>query len=145
MTVIFCILSSVFVQGIIIIDRTVEDVFEFIADMKSQLSCWEMIHVPNLAELEEGATETVGMYHLAGKQHTCDIELYITRPGSGVVTRLSWDSGELAAEWRIMESGGRTKIELNVEGNGGGLATSVSLRQMAPRILNRVKQHFDMA
>jgi hypothetical protein len=135
----------VFTQGVIVIDRPVEDVYAFVADLKNQLTCWEMLYVPDLDSLPPMSIEAQGTYQLGMKNHRCDIELYFTRPGAGVVTRVRWESGELAAEWRIMESEGRTKIELNIEGHGGGLATSVPLRQMAPRILGRVKQHFDKA
>ncbi len=134
-----------FSQGTATIDRTVEEVYEFISDLKSQLSCWEMLYIPSLNELLDGITQVEGSYQLGRKNHRCEVELYHTRPGSGAVTHVRWDSGELAAEWRIMESGDRTKIELNIEGQGGGLAASVNLRQMPQRILNRLKQHFDMA
>jgi hypothetical protein len=136
---------GVFTQGTATIDRSVEEVYAFIADMNKQLECWEMLYIPELGSLADEANETAGSFQQGGKTHRCEIELYRTRPGAGLVTRVKWDSGELAAEWRVMDFEGRTKLELNIEGHGGGLAVSVTLRQMAPRILGRLKQSIDKA
>ena len=134
-----------FSTGTIIIDRSVEETYEFLADFSRQLECWDMLHIPDLKYLPADSDETLGTFEMGRKTQRCEIELYRTRPGAGCVTRVKWDSGELAAEWRVIDAEGRTKLELNVEGHGGGLATSAHLRHMAMRILNRLKLLIDKA
>lgn len=126
-----------------IIDRSVEEVYAFLADLKAQLGCWEMLYVPNLDRVPDDAVQLEGMCSAGRQSQPCIIELHHTRPGSGAVTRITWATGELAAEWRVMQEGDRTRVELNVEGSGGGLAANVHVRQITPRILARLKQHFD--
>ena len=46
---------------------------------------------------------------------------------------------------RINLHGDRTRVEVNIEGRGGGLANSINLRQMTPKILQRLKESFDKA
>jgi carbon monoxide dehydrogenase subunit G len=135
----------VFTQGTILIDRPVAEIYDFVADLRSQLRCWDILNVPGLSELPENSLNASGSCRMGNVVYDCIVELHLTRPGAGVVTRVSWSNGELAAEWRIMEDGDRTRIELNVEGQGGGLASPVHLRPMAQRILTRLKQQFDMA
>jgi len=133
----------VFTQATIIIDRTVEEIYGFLSVLRTQLRCWDVLNVPELDGLEDDVLALDGSYRLGNYVYDCVIELHRTRPESGVVTRVSWTNGELAAEWRIMEDGDRTRIELNIEGQGGGLATHIHLRPMARHILARLKQQFD--
>jgi len=135
----------VFTQGTILIDRPVGDLYNFIAVLRTQLRCWDILFIPGLNELGDDMLSANGSYRLAGIVYNCMIELHRTRPSSGAVTRISWTNGELAAEWRIMEEGNRTRIELNIEGQGGGLASRVHLRPMAQQILTRLKQQFDVS
>ena len=127
------------------IDRSVKEVYAFLADLPKQLRCWDILMVPGLSDLPSDTLKVDGSYRLGSKTYACVIELYLTRPGAGVVTRLSWSNGELAAEWRVMEDGSRTRVELNVEGQGGGLATNVSVRHASQNLLSRLKQQFDIA
>jgi hypothetical protein len=128
-----------------LIDRSVEEVYEFLSELRTQLRCWDVLSVADYEYLPYGTFSTEGIFSLGGKTYLCVVELYLTRPGSGVVTRLSWSNGEMAAEFRIMEEGGRTRVELNVEGMGGGIATTVHVRHSSQHILSRLKQQFDMA
>jgi len=43
----------------------------------------------------------------------------------------------------VIDENGRTKVEINIEGQGGGFASNINVRQIAPRILARLKQYFD--
>ena len=134
-----------FAYGNVLIDREPDEVYRALADLRIQMPCWEIIYVPNLENLEDGTLEVSGTYTLGHSSILCDIELHLTRPSSGLVTRIQWATGELAAEWRIIEDGDRTRVEVSIEGRGGGLANNVSLRQITPKILARLKQHFDRA
>jgi hypothetical protein len=135
----------VFAQGTILINREINEVFDALADLRRQMPIWDMIHVPNLADMDDGVKEVEGNYTLGHSVYSCIIELHLTRPPAGLVTHISWTSGELAAEWRIMQDGDRTRVEVNIEGRGGGLANNINLRQMTPKILNRLKELFDRA
>jgi len=135
----------VFSHGTILINREINEVFESLADLRRQMPFWEMIHIPNLADMEDGVKEVEGNYTLGHSVYSCIVELHLTRPPAGLVTHISWTSGELAAEWRIMQDGDRTRVEVNIEGRGGGLANSINLRQMTPKILQRLKESFDKA
>jgi hypothetical protein len=132
-----------FSQATVLIDRTVEQVYAFLADLKSQLKCWDNLIVPGVDNLPDGAITAEGSYKIGTIAYDCTIDLYLTRPGSGLVTRLSWTNGELAAEWRVMEDGDRTRVELNIEGLGGGLGTNVHVRHASRNLVTRLKQQFD--
>lgn len=134
-----------FSQATVIINRPVEEVYSFLSTLRKQLECWEMINVPDIKTMEDSALSAPGTYRLAGSIIDCHVSLHHTRPGSGLVTRISWISGELAAEWRIIEDKHRTKVELNLEGAGGGLASEVRLIPLARRIASRLKQKLEMA
>jgi carbon monoxide dehydrogenase subunit G len=136
---------DVFSQATILIDRTVEEIYAFLADLPKQLRCWDALIVPGLSSLPSDTVKVDGTYRLGTTTYDCVIELYRTRPGAGVVTRVSWTNGELAAEWRVMEEGDRTRVELNVEGQGGGLATNVHVRRASQHLVTRLKQQFDVA
>lgn len=134
-----------FSTSTILIDRSVAEVYEFLSELRTQLRCWDVLDVADYEYLPYGTFSTEGIFEIGGKTYLCVIELYLTRPGAGLVTRLSWTNGELAAEFRIMEEGERTRVELNVEGMGGGLASTVHVRHSSQHILSRLKQQFDMA
>ena len=134
-----------FAQGTILIDRSPDEVYAALADLKRQIVCWDMLQIPGLDNLGDGALEADGFYVLGRNSYSCTVELHLTRPPSGLVTHLQWASGELAAEWRILSEGDRTRVEVNVEGRGGGLANNINLRQMTPKLLARLKQIFDKA
>ena len=134
-----------FAHGTILINRDIGEVYETLASLRRQLPFWEMIHVPELENLDDEAKGVDGNYSLGRSVFPCIIELHLTRPPAGLVTHVSWSSGELAAEWRIMQEGDRTRVEVNIEGRGGGLANSINLRQMTPTILQRLKESFERA
>lgn len=134
-----------FTQSNILIDRPVETVFDFVSNLPKQLECWELVSRIKSADNDSASMDIKGYINIGGKSTFCTIELYITRPGSGCVTKILWDSGELAAEWRFIQEAGRTRIELTIEGSGGGLARSGPLRQLSPHILMRLKQKIDVA
>jgi len=131
----------VFSFGTILIDLSVGEIFAFLSDFKKHMSCWDIIRIPGLEKLKPDTLEAKGQYTMGGKKYICAIRLHLTRPPSGLVTRIQWSNGELAGEWRIREDGSRTRVDLNLEGNGGGLATNVSIQHMNPQILSRLKQH----
>lgn len=134
-----------FSQATVIIDREPDEVYEVLSHFKTQLTFWESLHVPGLNEMAEDETEAHGTVTVGQSTHSCIIVIHHTRPKSGLVTRMQTMAGELAAEFRVMSEGNKTKVEVNVEGHGGGPASSISIRQFAPRILLRLKQYFDRA
>lgn len=134
-----------FSQADVIIDRAPDEVYEALADFKTQVSFWDTIHVPGLDNLDADEMEAHGTVMVGRVSHPCLIAVHLTRPKSGLVTRLQSQIGEMAAEFRIMEEGERTKVEVNIEGHGGGPAGSITIRQLAPRLLARLKQYFDRA
>ena len=134
-----------FSQATVIIDREPDEVYEVLADFKTQLTFWDTLHMPGLSEMGDGETEAHGTVTVGRATHSCIVIIHHTRPKSGLVTRLQTMTGEMAAEFRVMSEGNKTKVEVNVEGHGGGPASSIVIRQFAPRILLRLKQYFDRA
>lgn len=134
-----------FVQESLKIDRPVSEIYAFLSSLKTQLPCWESLMIPEIASLSDSDDNTRGFFSIAGKKVECIVELYRTRPGAGCVTKVLWSSGEVAAEWRVIDDLGKTRVELTLEGNGGGLASSGNMRNMARLILNRIKSRFEIA
>jgi len=132
-----------FSQATILIDRDPGIVYSALADLKRQMALWDNITVADLDGLENGVSQVNGVYRLGRKAIPCIVELHLTRPGAGLVTRMQTASGELAAEWRIMEEGDRTRVEVNIEGIGGGPASNINIRHLAPKLLARLKLQFD--
>ena len=134
-----------FSQAIVTIDREPDAVYEVLADFKTQMSFWDALHIPELEQLDDEILEAHGTMMVGMTSHPCMVAIHLTRPKSGLVTRFQSMSGEMAAEFRIMEDGGRTRVEVNIEGYGGGMAGNITIRQLAPRLLSRLKQYFDRA
>jgi len=132
-----------FSQATVLIDRDPKEVYRVIAHMKTQLKFWEQLIIPDLDSLPDDAGEVQGAYDSRYSNSPCLITVHQSRPGAGIVTRIQSSLGELAAEWRVIDENGRTKVEINIEGQGGGFASNINVRQIAPRILARLKQHFD--
>jgi len=132
-----------FSQSTILIDREPAEVYKVLAHLKTQLGFWEQLIIPTLDQLPDDAVEVEGAYSLRYSTSPCQITIHQSRPGAGLVTRIQSSMGELAAEWRVIDEGGRTKVEINIEGQGGGFASNINIRQIAPRILKRLKQHFE--
>ena len=132
-----------FSQATILIDREPKEVYTVLVHMKTQLTFWEQLIIPKLKLLDDDANEIEGAYSHRYSTSPCVISIHKSRPGAGLVTRIQSAMGELAAEWRVMEDGERTKVEINIEGHGGGFASNINVRQIAPRILKRLKQYFD--
>lgn len=131
-----------FSQASIAVERQANELYGFIATLRTQLQCWPILTVPNLEALPDNARNAKAYYTLGRAKFECTAELHCTRPGTEVVLILSWHNGELAAEWRIIDEGRRTRLELSIEGQGGGLANSVRLRPLAKEVLSRLKQSF---
>lgn len=134
-----------FSQATILIDREPEEVYAVLTNLKIQIPLWGIFNVAGLGEMEDGVTEMEAIYQVGNIASRCIIVLHETRPKSGLVTYVQSDHGELAAEWRIIKETDRTKVEINIEGQGGGPAGNIMIRQLAPRILTNLKQHFDRA
>jgi carbon monoxide dehydrogenase subunit G len=134
-----------FSQATVLIDREPDEVYDVLANFKTQISFWDALHIPGLEELNDETLEAHGTMTVGIASHPCLVAIHLTRPKSGLVTRFQSMSGEMAAEFRIMEEGDRTRVEVNIEGYGGGLAGNITVRQLAPRLLSRLKQYFDRA
>ena len=132
-----------FSQATILIDRDTSEVYKVLAHMKTQLTFWEQLIVPTIDQLDDDANEVDAAYSSGYSTSPCQVTVHQSRPGAGLVTRIQSAMGELAAEWRVFEDGDRTRVEINIEGQGGGFASNINIRQIAPRILTRLKQHFD--
>ncbi len=132
-----------FTQAITTINYPAAEVYSFLADIRKQLPLWEIFYVPGLQELEDGVNEVEAEYKSGATMLHCTVNIHHSRPGAGLVTRVQTACGEMAAEWRIIDEGDRTKVEVNIEGMGGGPTSSISIRQLAPRLLSHLKQHFD--
>ena len=140
-----CYTGIVFVHGNIHITRDPDEIFEFLKLVKNQLVCFDMIFVIDRESIPDDAENIEGTFTIGRQTYRCELDIHLTRPKSGLVTHIGWESGELAAEWRFMEHDNRTHVEINIEGQGGGLANSAHLRQMADRVLNNLKRHFEQA
>lgn len=139
------IISTMFSQAVVTIDREPDAVYEVLADFRTQVSLWDGLYIPGLEEMDAGTMEAHGTMTVGRTSHPCLVEIHLTRPKSGLVTRMQSMSAEMAVEFRIMEDGDRTRVEVNIEGYGGGLAGNITIRQLAPRLLSRLKQYFDRA
>lgn len=53
-----------FTQGTILIDRTVADLYKFVAVLRTQLRCWDILFVPGLNELGDDDLAITGSYRL---------------------------------------------------------------------------------
>jgi len=132
-----------FTQATTIINRPTTEVYAFLADIRLQLPLWEIFYIPGLKDLEDGVNEAEGEYKSGETVLHCSINIHHSRPGAGLVTRVQTACGEMAAEWRIIDESGLTRVEVNIEGMGGGPTSSISIRQLAPRLVSHLKQHFD--
>jgi len=139
------ILNEMFAQATIVIDRTTDEVYAVLSDIRKQIPMWEIFTVPGLERMVDGVLEVNGHYQAGSTPMECIIGLHLTRPGSGLVTRVQTGCGEMAAEWRVIDEMGRTRVEVNVEGRGGGPTSNISIRHLAPRIVTRLKAYFDKA
>jgi len=131
-----------FAQATILLDQDPSEIYEFLVDIRNHIPLWEVFRVKDLANLPPDTDTVDCAFSLAHDTQLCQVSIHMSRPGSGLVTRVQMATGELAAEWRIFSDTPRTRVEINIEGQGGGLAASVSIRQLAPKILANLKNHF---
>jgi hypothetical protein len=132
-----------FATATILIDRSTDEVYQVLSNLRTQVPFWEIFFVPGLESISDDTLEANCFYQGGVKQLECVIGLHLTRPGAGLVTRVQTAIGELAAEWRIIDESGRTRVEVNIEGRGSGPTSNISIRQLAPKVLARLKAHFD--
>ena len=134
-----------FFNDTIAIDRSVEEIYGFLANLRTHLKCWDILFVPKHNEIPEDVLSVEGSFRLGASEYPCVIELYRTREGSEVVSCINWENGQIAAEFRVISERGRTLVKLTIEGQGGALAAPIALQKMPYRILSRLKDHFTTA
>lgn len=134
-----------FTQESVKINRSTDVIYSFLSCLRDQMKCWDLITVKDLDNAGDEIVDLNGYFTVGNIRSDCKIELYRTRPKSGVVMKILWDTGELAAEWRVIDDGDSSRVELNLEGSGGGLANKIILRQIGQRVISRVKSHFELA
>jgi hypothetical protein len=132
-----------FAQATVLINRQAAEVYNLLADIRMQIPLWGIFAAPGLQQLEDGVNEIDAYYNSGSESLHCLIIIHLSRPGAGLVTRVQTACGEMAAEWRIIDEDGRTRVEVNIEGLGGGPTSSINVRQVAPRLLAQLKQHFE--